>query len=799
MMFKIQKLIKITTTLKLKMSLLLLIFPIAFAFAQSNQATIKGSVYGKNQKTLPFANILIEELQKGAISDEDGNFEITDIPYGDFTVTASIVGHITISKQITVSDNKVIHIDFVCPESNTQLQEVVVTAEKFENSIQKVPVAMTALGAEMIEQQKVVQIGDLLMSSPNFMAMSTGSPTLNIVASRGILTFSTDPALGVYIDGVPMFAGYGSSLQLMDIERVEILRGPQSTLYGRNALGGIVQVITKRPTNHTRGFVEVSLGNYNHQRYGAGISGALIKDKLYAGFNGLYDSHKGYFINEFTGKDFDFPKSYNGNLYLKYLASDKLKFTLNAKAERNDIQGTFPYAMNFETALANPRTVNQNGTNIEVRDLFNTALTADYRASKYKLSSITGYTYRQQLYEDYDQDFTPLDLIVFESKAQDQKTITQEFKIVTDQGEKWQFTGGLFGYYDRFKSPNTTRFNADYAMFDPNAPYASTLVSTASLFGLAVYGNIIYELSDKWKLSAGLRYDIEDRDMVTYSEFEKEPNPVQVSEETKIDGSNNAFSPKLNLSFSPNDDLMFYAGYARGFRQGGFNLYTTDPNHFTYEPEYTDNFELGVKSEWLDHKLRANLALFHINWNNQQQNINYPNLFIDNVGEMTSKGIELELTALPFKGLEVSYNFGYTDAEYQTLILPDANGVEQNYKGNKQVFTPNFNSSLSLTYNQKLGNDLELYVLPQWKLLGKQYFNYYNDLVQDPFSLFNLNIGVTYKNYEISLWGKNLADTKYLSFAYATNTADQAPVLYGDSPRIIGISLKARFNGLHND
>nr|WP_321414784.1 TonB-dependent receptor [uncultured Allomuricauda sp.] len=785
--------------LKLKVSFFLLILPLTIVMAQSNQGGIAGSVYGENQTAMAFANILIEELQKGTVSDAEGSFEITGIPFGDYTVTASMVGHIRVSKRITVSNGQTIHIDFVCPENDTQLQEVVVTAEKYENTLQKVPVAMTALNAETIEQQKVVQIGDLLMSSPNFMAMNAGSPTLNVIASRGILTFSTDPALGVYIDGVPMFAGYGSSLQLMDIERVEILRGPQSTLYGRNALGGIIQIITNKPTNHTRGFAEVSFGNYNYQRYGVGLSGPLVKDKLFAGFNAMYDSHKGYFVNEFTGEDYDQPKNYNGNFYLKYLASDKLRFTLNAKAESNDVQGAFPYAINLEAALANPRTVDQNGTNIEIRDLFNTALSVDYTASKYKLSSITGYTYRQQSYEDYDQDFTPLDLIVYESMKQDQKTLTQEFKIVTDQEEKWQFTGGLFGYYDRFQSPITTRFNEDYSVFDPNAPYANTLLSTASLYGFAAYGNLTYDLSDKWKLSAGLRFDTENRDMITYTEFEQASNPIVVSEETKVEGSNNAISPKVNISFSPNDDFMLYAGYARGFRQGGFNLYTADPDHFTYDPEYTDNFEFGAKSEWLNHKLRANLALFYIKWKDQQQSVNYPNTYIENVGELSSKGIELEVTALPLKGLEVAYNFGFTDAEYQTLILPDANGVEQNYRGNKQVFTPRFNSTLSLTYNRNLDKNLELYVVPQWKLLGKQYFNYYNDLVQDSFSLFNLNLGLKYKGYEISLWGRNLADTKYLSFAYATSTADQAPVLYGDSPRTLGITLRAKFDSLHHD
>jgi iron complex outermembrane receptor protein len=759
-----------------------------------DMGTVKGNVRDDDQNPLAFVNIVIEGLHKGTVTDAEGQFLITNVPIGSYTITASMVGHDRDSQSVTVVGGQTVTTQFICRENNTQLQEVVVTAEKVENSMQKVPVAMTAVTSEAIEQQKIIQMGDLLMSSPNFFVMSAGSPTLNMMASRGVLTFSTDPALGVYIDGVPMFAGYGSSLQLMDIERVEILRGPQSTLYGRNALGGIVHVVTKRPTNQTRGFAELSFGSNNFQRYGVGLSGPILKDKLYAGFNAMFDQDKGIFTNEFTGKDFDHTKNYNGNFYLKYLASDKLRFTFNAKAEKNDIEGTFPYAVNYEYALNNPRTVNQNGNNHEVRDLFNTALAVDYNAKNYKLSSITGFTYRYQTYENYDQDFSPFDAYTFESDAQDQKTVTQEIKLVTDQLGKWQFTTGLFGYYDRFRTPNTTIVGPDAAAFDPNAPYSNTTESLSKLYGFAAYGNLTYRIHPKLKLSAGLRFDTEKRENTIFSVFEKAPNPPQVSESIELDGSSNALSPKVSLSYNPTEDFMLYGSYARGFRQGGFNLYTVDPDHFTYDPEYTDNFELGVKSEWLDHRLRANLTLFYIKWKDQQQNVNYPNLYVDNVGELTSKGIELELTALPFKGLEVSYNFGFTDAEYQSLFLADADGVEQNYKGNKQVFTPEFNSTLALNYTKKLSPDTELFVVPQWKLLGKQYINYYNDLIQDSFSLLNLNLGVKYKNYELSLWGKNLADTKYLSFAYATATIDRAPVLYGDSPRTIGATLRVNFN-----
>lgn len=736
--------------------------------SQSN-GSINGYVYDGNGTILPFANILIIELETGTASNSDGAFIIENIAPGTYTVQVSIVGYKTNVHSIEIQSGQRTRVNFVCEESNTALQEVVVVAEKFENSMQKVPITISAIGTEEIQQQKIVQFSDFLMAAPNFMSMNAGSPTLNIVSTRGILTFSTDPTLGVYIDGIPMFAGYGSSIQLMDIERVEILRGPQSTLYGRNALGGIIQVITKKPTNITRGFAEISLGNYNYQRYGFGISGALVKDKLFAGFNGLYDSYKGYFTNTFTGNNFDHPQNYTGNLFLKYLANENFKLTFNTKAERNRVEGTFPYQSNYQVALENPRTVNQDGANIETRNLISTSLLADYKAGSYSLSSITGYTFREGTYKDYDFDFTPAEMVVYES-PQAQKTLTQEFKIVTNQGKNWHFTGGLFGYYDWIKSQNFYHFKEAYAVVNPDAPYTSGSTNTANLYGLAVYGNLSYDLSPKLKANIGLRFDTEKRNLVAFSQYQKDPDPVQYFQETTLNGSNNAFSPKVGLSYQAQEDLMFYVSYSRGFRQGGFNLYSADSNHFSYDPEYTNNYELGAKSEWFDNRLRANLALFYIKWNDQQQSIIEGGTvgYVDNVGEMTSKGAELELTALPINGLEIAYNLGFVDAEYQTLILPDENGEAVSFAGNRQVFTPDFTSTLALTYNTELGKDISGFIAPQWKLLGKQYMNYYNDLVQDSFSLLNLNLGLKYRNYELNLWGKNLVDTKYLSFAYAT-------------------------------
>lgn len=775
----------IMNTIKVQLISAFILLGLSILSAQTG--TIQGYVYDNNHDPLPLVNLHVQELNKTMVSDADGHFEFKNLTSGEYTIQVSINGYKTITQKIAVKDGEISKLTLSLNRNSIALKEVVVTAERMENSLQKVPIAMNKINSQQIEQQKIVEMEDLSITVPNFIVTNVGSPALNVFAARGVTFPSADySALGVYIDGVPMLSGYGSSIQLQDIKSIEILRGPQSTLYGRNALGGVIKIVTEEPKNYARGFVSLTEGNYHTQRYGAGISGPLLKNKLYAGFNGLYDSYKGYFKNRYNDKKFDHPQSYNGNAYLKYYANNRLKFILNAKAEKNEVTGAYPYSL-YADALSNPRKVNMNGTNIEKRNFFTTSLLSQYKAKNFTLQSITGYTFRENENRDYDIDNTPADYLTLES-LQQQKMLTQEFKIVTNQNKKLQFTGGLYGYYDWIKSPITFIYGVDAGDYAGNV---SSSTNNVKLYGISAYGHLTYRIAPKWKAAAGLRFDKEKRKLISYMGL-KEPDDA-----TKRDGSNTALSPKISLSYQPKKDLMFYASYARGFNQGGFNAFNPNPDHYSYKPEYTNNYELGAKSEWLNHRLRANVSLFYIKWNDQQQTITDAATggYTDNIGEMSSNGAELELTALPVKSLKISYNFGLTHTEYQTLILPDDNKVNKNYKGNHQVFTPVYNSALSLSYNTDIGKNLNLFIVPQWKLLGRQYFNYYNDLVQKPYSLLNLNIGLVYKNYELSLWGKNLTDEKYLSFGFVTVNAAKEPVLYGSNPRTIGFTLKANFSG----
>ncbi|SEM00824.1 iron complex outermembrane recepter protein [bacterium A37T11] len=270
----------------------------------------KGYVYGPSNEPIAHATVSLEGRQTETLTNEDGYFIFDNLPFGTYPAHIRMVGYQTLISKIIVRPDAVNGMRFTINPNPQMLSPVTVTAEKKQADMQKVPLPLTVISGRQIEERNIREVSDLLLASPNTMTFNAGAPTLNLISIRGVATYTTDPAIGVYVDGVPMFDGYSSSIQLQNIDRVEVLRGPQGTLYGRTGLGGVINIITRSPTNVTQGFASVGLSNYGSQQYALGFSGPLVKNKLFAGISALYDTRNGYFKNLYTGKDFDKPRTY---------------------------------------------------------------------------------------------------------------------------------------------------------------------------------------------------------------------------------------------------------------------------------------------------------------------------------------------------------------------------------------------------------------------------------------------------------------------------------------------------------
>lgn len=763
-----------------------------FLLANVQAQSIKGKITTANGNAIEAATISILNTDKTAIADKQGNFNFANINVGYYQLSISSVGFATQLKDVKIAANQTTELNITLTEQSSQLGEVVVTADKIETNLQKTPLAITSLNAKQLTDYRVWNITDLTALAPSTFTVehgnSTGSNFLNI---RGAMGFSNDQAVATYVDGVYQFDYFSAPLNFSNIERIEILRGPQGTLYGRNAFGGVLNVITKKPVNKTSGFAEIDLGNYGQNRYSVGFNTPIIKNKLFVNA-GLQSNNRGavYSNPTLNTKDFDKHNALSGNINLKYIASDKWTIDLNTRYENNKDKGAYPWASTDSLARANPYTVFGNWDNTERRTNFNTALSVKYYGCKFNFTSISAFVdYHIWLPGRFDFDFGPDQLISFTTWSK-QKEFTQEFRFSSPANAgKWKWTAGSFLFTEKVKNSSTTYFDQDYALFDPNAPYASIANGKRNAYGIAFFGQATYAITPKFDVTVGTRYDVERRELTQNSAFEKSGIVTPLTADSTAKKTFNAFTPKVILSYKLTDKSMVYASYAKGFRVGGFNFgNTTNP---TYNPEKSDNYEIGIKNNLWNNRFKLNLTAFYFQQKDQQvstsnDGINYATL---NVGDMNNFGLELEASALPVKNLQIDLTASTSNSEYKKLELFDANTLTvKNYKGNKAINNPALQSMLAVQYGvpfSKSSQNFKAFIRGEFRYIGAYQLDFVNTYQQDAYGMLNARAGVTSNHFDVALWVRNLNDVRYMAYGYGS-------YMMG-SPRMWGVTLTGKF------
>jgi len=762
------------------------------------QHKISGIVKDIKGRPLVAVTVSILNTNLSAVTNNAGEFELKNIPAGKLTVRFSAVGYAAVNEPLTLPDEV---MNITLADADLRLDEVIVSAQKTEENVQNIPVSVSVFSSAKINDYRIQNTRDLAVIVPNLYSSNPGDGR-NITSIRGIGTTSYDPAVATYIDGVNQFGLDTYIASLFDIERIEVLRGPQGTLYGRNAMGGVVNIITKQPSNYTSGFAGVDIGNYGQQRYSAGIRTALIKDKLFFGAAGLFNRQSGFYTNEFNNSRFDRAHGYLGNYYLKFTGSSKFALTLNVKHNENRNNGTFPLAGSAEDALKSPFRINQNGLTTMHDNLFNASLSANYSGDSFNFSSQSAYQSNYRFYDKpIDSDFSPLDgILLINNYGRDwNKTavLTQEFKFSSPSSadSKMRWVGGLYGFYQNNPVKQGLFFGADAEAVGSVPDLNIVSINRGKGFGMAAYGQLAYAVTDQLSVTAGLRYDYEHKKQNVYGEmFMQGEVPSADQKDTTATASYSALSPKVSVAYLMSAEHNLYATYSRGFRAGGLTQLGSDRTArslYSYKPEYSNNIELGSKNTFLDQRLSLNMAVFYVRLTDAQ----IPVLVLPdaitvtrNAGKMSSKGVEAELSARPVKGLSVDYNFGYTDAKYKRLSLPDE-GQEVNYDGNRQVYSPKMTSMLALQYSYAVKplNKLNLIVRGEWAYTGDQFYDLKNEIEQKGYQLFNAKAGVSTSKIDVFLWGRNLGNKTYVDYAY-----DFGPAHLGN-PRIYGVSLMTKF------
>ena len=780
----------------------LLLSSLSTAFSQPG-SILSGRIVDASSNPVNRASVHVLNTNYGTISDAGGAFAIEKIPAGRYILEVTAIGFATTQQQVNVATGQSEPVNIQLKPSSTQLDAVIVSAQKKEEVLQRIPFSISSISSRQVQDYRLWDINEITAIVPNLYSADPGD-NRNVTSIRGITTTSYDPAVATYIDGVNQFNLDTYIPQLVDVERIEILRGPQGTLYGRNAMGGVINIITKQPTNQFRANAELSVGNYDQHRFGFGIRFPVVKDKLFAGFAGVYEGRKGFYTNQFNNESFDRQRGATGNYFLKYLPNSRWNVTLNVKNRWNRNHGTFPLASSPDAAFNEPFQLNQDAVTKMIDNVFNGSLSINHYGNGFQFGSQTAYQVNHRYYDEpIDGDFSPIDGITIINNYGDDwnrvKAFTQEFKIASPASSmsplSWTVGSYIFVQDNPVKQAIHFGDNADL-VGAPDKNFSLISSTKGKNHGVALFGQVTYAITEKLDVIAGLRYDYERRKLSVLGEYQKDPDPNPVFDtrpDTSATNSFNAFSPKLGLAYEASENTNLYVTYSRGYRTGGLTQLSSDPSQpplYPFKPEYSDNVEVGIKNNLFSNRLHLNFAAFYTRVKDAQ----VPTLIIPdaititrNAGKLTSKGIEMEVMATPVKGLQAVYNLGLTDAEYNTLKLSQ-NGSSVDLAGKKQIFTPGVTSMLALQYGYNLGtkHNLEIVVRGEWMHLGRQYFDLANNISQKPYHLLNTRFGMTSNHFDVMFWGRNLTDEQYISYAY-----DFGATHLGN-PRSYGVTLAAR-------
>lgn len=701
-----------------------------------------------------------------------------------------------------------------------QLEEVIVTANKREENIVKVNTSITSLSSKKTEDTRTWGLSGLSALVPNYNYQELGVSFQQIQSIRGIQVFSENPAVSTYIDDVNNIDILANGFAFTDIERIEVLRGPQGTLYGRNAMGGVVNIITKKPTNITSGFGEISVGNLSLQRYSAGFKTPLVKDKLYFGLNGLYQTQDGFLKNDIAGtsstntslngKTVGGEKNLYGNLYLKWLPSSRFNLTLNLKGQndKSNNSGFMVSQFSDSLAFAQPDKINLARIARHKRNILNSSLVARYTKGNFSLTSVSAYQTIAFVFEDLD--FPGIYHSFYDKQIGEllppQKVFSQEVRVQSALAKKLQYTAGIYAFAQKGYEPTT---NTAYELSDFEAafyslPSGSFLINRnrSNNSGVALFGELGYKLSTKLKATIGLRYDQEKRE-ATFNGFGDAVLTAGVVTDINPDitakGTYSALSPKLALSYELSPLSNIYATYTRGFRAGGINASSLPAGvRQTFDPEYSNNFELGYKVLSTNKKLSLAASAFLINWKDLQfYNLVAPMTYArENVGDARSSGIELELAAIPVKGLQVDASIGVNKTEYQGFDLKRVNfftmvQTTTPIGGNQLSNAPGHTLFLGIQYEHALSKKVRAVIRGEVRNTGSYYTDIQNKIEQPDYTLLNTRVGLVHEKFSVFFWGQNITNERYL--AYGNPDSSFGRNARSAQPATVGITLSTKF------
>ena len=693
------------------------------------------------------------------------------------------------------------------PADSGQIEEIIVTATKTgATSLQKTPLAVSTLSAAQLEQSDILGTHGLAEYTPDLqIAQNNAYAEIYIrgVGSNNVFNGS-DPDVTVNIDGVYIARPFGQFTNFLDVERVEVLRGPQGTLYGRNAVGGTINVISRQPTDDYQAEVRLLAGQYAEAGVDGYVSGAIVAGK--ADFSASFDyyRHDAYRQNIVPNRtNVDNANEGSTRLQLRLTPTDNLEATTRFDMELADeaTLGTsvllLPYDAVTDSILGNYSKVAVNGPDQDLTRSGGVSEDIKYTVNDaLNLRSLSAFRI-DQLHARDATDSSDIGYQITDLEEKDH-FFSQEF-TANGTWSQLDYIGGLYFSNEGNRSTNDVL---------NNKTHTSTITDPAvNDYSYAIYGNLNYHVTDALTLIVGDRYTIENKRVSQFGGLFSNITGLN-SDLPGIGYPKGSFStyslaknyygmtPKFELEYQLTDDIMAYVSATRGFKSGGFNQSLLPTNAATqlvgFAPEKLWSYEAGVKSQWFDHRLRFNVTGFHYDYSDLQvQAFLVPGqTSITNAASATINGLEFETEAKPIPPLDLGANVSVLDATYASYPNAPSTGTATiNATGHYLNEAPNLSTNMWAQYDFIQPDSSRFWVRAEYFWQAREYFTVVNDDVQrqGAYGLVNLLAGWNSSDdkWAVSLYGKNIFNKQYItqtgSFSAAPGGHAGAPETFGDS------------------
>jgi len=691
-------------------------------------------------------------------------------------------------------------------EAQVQADEqiIVTTARRREESFQDVPIAVTVFDQESIESAGIQRPQDFVALTPNVTLVETQNQGTSFLTIRGISQArNSEPSAAVLVDGVLLTNPAQLTQELFDVQQIEVLKGAQGAVYGRNAIGGAIVITTREPGDEFEGRVKVGADDGDGFNVGLNVGGPLgDSDALkYQVSLSHYDTD-GWIDNAYLGDTADPFQDTSIRARLIWEPSDRLKTDARFYSSQVETRAVYfnitslfgPYPLDDADNTSLPIRVNNPGVND--RDLEQLSFKVDYETDSGTFTSITSWDSVEELLTGDAWDFLPPAESIFnffigtdvaQSQFLDVDTFSQEFRFTSSGDDRLRWiAGAYFTSTNRFISTaNTIDRETGIALpvyrqpldpvnifVDPDSNMFTYLADGQDNFAFAVFGELAYDISDRTEFSFALRYDEDERENTTLTPTFYLPTPDATTGEVRKN-TWDELQPRVALRFKPSDTLTLFGSYGRGFRSGGFNQtgVGTDSDAQDrgvvdqFSAEVADTFELGLKSQLADNRVNLNLTLYDTEAEGSYFFVFLATSSTQNLGSLGKvdyQGLEFDVSARLTDNLDLMFGYGYTDSEIREQSpFKDPGSPIPSVVGNQAPLVTEDTVNLTLQYHVPLSSGNEFFVRGDYQRIGETWWDPENTTVRSPVNLLDLRVGVRGDDWSVIAWGRNINDVLY--------------------------------------